>query len=174
MSLPKDKFIERDVLKDRLQAEFHQFITHEKKKLTILYDHSEQFYKRVHQLVTSLKKTAQSDDEFLFNLGKELTDCSFRIYMCDEDGIQLTKNVFKHDGAWIFQPEYIGKNWSWRPYFLENIMRMRTMRKGFFSDLYSDIETGEMIRTFSYPMDEELYLFIDLSYSYLYEQDGLI
>ncbi|MDI5788220.1 EAL-associated domain-containing protein [Bacillus licheniformis] len=23
-------------------------------------------------------------------------------------------------------------------------------------------------------MDEELYLFIDLSYSYLYEQDGLI
>ncbi|MBU8788280.1 MULTISPECIES: EAL domain-containing protein [Bacillus] len=171
---PRGQFVERDLLKERLKAEFHQFIAHEKKKLEILYDHSEQFYKRVHQLVASLKKTSQTDDAFLLNLGKELSDCSFRIYMCNEDGFQVTKNVFKHDGTWTFQPEYIGKNWSWRPYFLENIMRMRTMRKGFFSDLYSDIETGEMIRTFSYPMDEELYLFIDLSYSYLYEQDGLI
>lgn len=58
--------------------------------------------------------------------------------------------------------------------FLENIMRMRNLRKGFFSDLYSDLETGEMIRTFSYPMDDHMYLFIDLPYSYLYEQDGLI
>ncbi|MFT0802373.1 EAL-associated domain-containing protein [Bacillus swezeyi] len=174
LQLPRAKFVERNLLKDRLKEEFHQFIAHEKKKLEILYDHSEQFYKRVHQLVTSMKKTSQTDDDFLLNLGKELTDCSFRIYMCNEDGVQLTKNVFKNGGAWIFQPEYIGKNWSWRPYFLENIMKMRTMRKGFFSDLYSDIETGEMIRTFSYPMDEELYLFIDLSYSYLYEQDGLI
>lgn len=53
-------------------------------------------------------------------------------------------------------------------------MRMRNLRKGFFSDLYSDLETGEMIRTFSYPMDDQMYLFIDLPYSYLYEQDGLI
>ena len=47
-------------------------------------------------------------------------------------------------------------------------------KKRFFSDLYSDIETGEMIRTFSYPMDDNMYLFIDLPYSYLYEQDGLL
>ncbi|MDA1475746.1 EAL domain-containing protein [Bacillus changyiensis] len=171
---PQEQFVERDVLKKRLKAEFHQFILHEKKKLEILFEQSDQFDKRVHQLVTELKKGNQSEDDFLLGLGHGLTDCSFRIYMCNEDGVQLTKNVYKQDGEWIFQPEYIGKNWSWRPYFLENIIKMRTMRKGFFSDLYSDNETGEMIRTFSYPMDHERYLFIDLPYSYLYEQDGLI
>ena len=110
----------------------------------------------------------------LLKLAENLTDCCFRIYMCDEEGYQLTGNVFKQSGEWLYQPEYVEKNWSWRPYFLENIMKMRNSRKGFFSDLYSDIETGEMIRTFSYPMDDNMYLFIDLPYSYLYEQDGLL
>ncbi|MCY7788444.1 EAL domain-containing protein [Bacillus inaquosorum] len=172
---PSETFLERDVLKQRLKTEFHQFITHEKKKLETVYEHSEQFYKRVHQAVTSLRKNnLSSDDDFIKKLAEELTDCSFRIYMCDEEGDQLTGNVFKQDGEWVYQPEYAEKNWSWRPYFLENIMRMRNLRKGFFSDLYSDLETGEMIRTFSYPMDAQMYLFIDLPYSYLYEQDGLI
>lgn len=53
-------------------------------------------------------------------------------------------------------------------------MRMRNFRKGFFSDLYSDLEIGEMIRMFLYLMDDQMYLFIDLLYFYLYEQDGLI
>ena len=46
-------------------------------------------------------------------------------------------------------PEYYMKNWSWRPYFLENIMKMRFENKARLSDLYADIETGEMVRTFS-------------------------
>ncbi|BBP88910.1 hypothetical protein BsIDN1_25280 [Bacillus safensis] len=51
---------------------------------------------------------------------------------------------------------------------------MRISGKGFFSDIYSDLETGERIRTFSYPLEGDMYLFIDLPYAYLYEQDGLI
>lgn len=116
---PSESFLERDVLKRRLKTEFHQFITHEKKKLETVYEHSEQFYKRVHQAVTSLRKYNQSpdDDDFIKKLAEELTDCSFRIYICDEEGDQLTGNVFKQDGEWIYQPEYTEKNWSWRPYF---------------------------------------------------------
>jgi hypothetical protein len=36
-----------------------------------------------------------------------------------------------------------------------------------FSILYADIETGEMVRTFSFPIDDDNFLFIDLSYEYL-------
>ena len=51
---------------------------------------------------------------------------------------------------------------------------MRYEKKGILSDLYSDIETGETIRTFSYPLSSKHYLFIDLSYGFLYENDGLL
>ncbi len=53
-------------------------------------------------------------------------------------------------------------------------MKMQIRKKGFFSDVYSDIETGESIRTFSYPIDQKHYLFLDLPYSYLYENEGLL
>ena len=74
----------------------------------------------------------------------------------------------------VMQPEYCEKNWSWRPYFLENIFKMRSDKKGILSDLYRDIETGETIRTFSYPLNSEEYLFIDLSYEFLFQYEGLL
>jgi EAL-domain associated signalling protein domain len=80
--------------------------------------------------------------------------------------------MFKRNDRWELQPQYYMKNWSWRPYFLENIIRMRSRKRGILSDLYADIETGETIRTYSYPIDDQHYLFIDLSYSYLFEHDA--
>ena len=105
---------------------------------------------------------------------KELDQIAFRMYVCDEDGFQKSVNIFKGKEGWIEQAEYIHKNWSWRPYFLENIIKMRNERKGILSDLYSDIETGETIRTFSFPMNGEDYLFIDISYQYLFQNDQLL
>ncbi|MBD1381275.1 EAL-associated domain-containing protein [Metabacillus arenae] len=170
---PSPELIHNDALKDRLEGEFHQFITHEKRKLELFYKRSEQFNQKVLQ---SLRNNKQVSDfnELIVQLAEKLTDCCFRVYICNEEGVQQTGNIFKNEDNWVFQPEYYLKNWSWRPYFLENIIRMRNDKKGFFSDLYSDIETGEVIRTFSYPIDEKHYLFIDLPYSYLYEQDGLL
>ena len=98
----------------------------------------------------------------------------FRIYICNEDGFQTSPNIFKGSDGWFIQPEYLRKNWSWRPYFLENIMKMRRDKRGILSDLYCDVETGETIRTFSYPLNAKEYIFIDLTYEYLYEHEGLL
>jgi hypothetical protein len=106
-------------------------------------------------------------------MAQELSDVCFRIYICDENGFQQSANIFKKEGSWNLEPQYVNKNWSWRPYFLENIIRMSYEQKGILSDLYSDIESGESIRTFSYPIDAHHYVFIDLSYSFLYERDAL-
>ncbi|MEK5269677.1 EAL-associated domain-containing protein [Aeribacillus sp. FSL K6-8394] len=171
---PEREFIDRCVLKERLQQEFNHFIQFEKKKLETLYSYSDQFHQRVSQLVNKYKKAVSQFDELITHLAEELGDMSFRIYICDENGFQKSGNIFRKEDRWIFQKEYYMKNWSWRPYFLENIIRMRVNKKGFLSDLYSDIETGETIRTFSYPLDDDHYLFIDIPYSYLYEQDGLL
>lgn len=100
---------------------------------------------------------------------------AFRMYVCDEDGFQKSPNIFKSAASgWVTQMEYLQKNWSWRPYFLENIIRMRNEKKGILSDLYSDIETGETIRTFSMPMNGSDYLFIDIAYHYLFEHEELL
>ncbi|MBP1941785.1 EAL-associated domain-containing protein [Cytobacillus luteolus] len=169
---PAREFVERDLLKERLKQEFQQFIKYEKRKLEALYTISEEFHVQLQSALVKFKKN-ESYNEFLSYLGKTLHDKSFRMYICDEDGFQQSANLLKKDNKWLVQEHYYMKNWSWRPYFLETIFRMRTKRIGILSDLYSDIETGEIIRTFSYPLDDHLYLFIDVPYDYLYDHDAL-
>jgi hypothetical protein len=111
----------------------------------------------------------------LYNVSQVFSKESFRIYICDGEGFQQSANLYKsQNGDWVLQAEYRNKNWSWRPYFLENIVRMNYDKRGILSDLYSDVETGEITRTFSFPLSEQLYIFIDLSYSFLFEQENLL
>ncbi len=173
LNKPQRKFINNDDQKDRLKFEFQTYINSEKKKLETLYHFTESFNQRVQQILLKIGKQYHHYQQLLEQLSSELDDCSFRIYICDEDGFQQSVNIFKNKN-WEIQPQYYLNNWSWRPYFLANIMRMRFDQKGFLSDVYSDIETGELIRTFSYPLNQAHYLFIDLSYDYLYEEEGLL
>ncbi|MFP7295954.1 EAL-associated domain-containing protein [Neobacillus niacini] len=169
---PSSEFIERDLLKQRLKGKFHEFITYEKKKLEAIYSAAEFFQNKVQDIIVKNKK---ANYEVLFtSLIKEMDQIAFRMYVCDEDGFQKSSNMFKGESGWYSQKEYIEKNWSWRPYFLENIIKMRNEGKGILSDLYSDIETGETIRTFSIPINGSDYLFIDISYKYLFENEQLL
>ncbi|MED1469714.1 EAL-associated domain-containing protein [Bacillus salipaludis] len=169
---PEAEFIQGDMLKERLKEKFHDFISYEKRKLEAVYTTAEFFQIKVQEIVIKNRKTSYED---LFQaLIKELDHIAFRMYVCDEDGFQKSVNIFKEKNDWITQAQYLNKNWSWRPYFLENIIKMRNERKGILSDLYSDIETGETIRTFSFPMNGEEYLFIDISYQYLFEHEQLL
>ncbi len=170
---PNANFIAGDLLKNKLRNEFHEFILYEKRRLEVVFDISEKLQGKLQNLFGKNQKTA--DFTGMMNLlVKNFDKIAFRMYVCDEDGFQKTANMFKKDKEWIVQPEYYEKNWSWRPYFLENIFKMRQDKKGILSDLYRDIETGETIRTFSYPLNSKEYLFIDLSYEFLYQNEGLL
>lgn len=166
---PKEQFIDRLILKDRLKNEIHEFITFEKKKLISLMDMRDVLQYKILTVLAKNKKL-DSYDEWLFVFSQEFQEMAFRLYVCDEDGFQKSANIFKQANTWVLQKEYLNKNWSWRPFFLENIIFMRKEQKGILSDLYSDIETGEQIRTFSYPLNEKDFLFVDISHDYLYGQ----
>jgi len=169
---PSAEIIRRDFLKYRLKEKFHDFIAYEKRKLEAVYTTAEYFQATVQEIVVKNRKLGY---ENLFQaLINEMDGIAFRIYVCDEDGFQKSSNIFKEKNGWSTQAEYLDKNWSWRPYFLENIIKMRHEQKGRLSDLYCDIETGETIRTFSFPVTENEYLFIDISYQYLFEHDQLL
>ncbi|MFX3624064.1 MAG: EAL-associated domain-containing protein [Ectobacillus sp.] len=170
---PLPNLLPKDLLKERLRKECHEFIMHEKRRLQNLYALTDSLQARIGNLMARQKKI-EDFDKWLLAICKEVSDCSFRLYVCDEDGFQKSGNVMQRKGTWELLQEYTMKNWSWRPYFLANIMQMRFEKKGRLSDLYTDIETGELIRTFSFPIDEEHYLFIDLSYVFLFEKNALL
>ncbi|GLC88980.1 EAL domain-containing protein [Lysinibacillus piscis] len=161
-------FIEKDILKERFKEECQKFIVSEKKMLEAQYMELKKLREKLENKIQRVKPS--SDDlSNLLQLAQQLEDCSFRLYICNEDGFQLTPNIMRKDNRWELQPQAINKNWSWRPYFLQTIIKMRNDQSGEISELYRDIETGEITRTFSTAINEHEYLFIDLSYDYLYE-----
>ncbi|MBN8252492.1 EAL domain-containing protein [Priestia flexa] len=169
---PSAELVDPFLLKDKLKNQFEMFIAHEKKKLQAIYELTESFQVKMQQLMSQCRKM-EGYDEMLQYIASELSIACFRVYICDENGFQRSSNFLKKEHEWIAEPDYLHKNWSWRPYFLENIIRMTHEQRGILSDLYNDIETGENIRTFSYPIENGHYLFIDISYAFLYEKDAL-
>jgi EAL domain-containing protein (putative c-di-GMP-specific phosphodiesterase class I) len=171
---PSDSFLKSDVLKDKLKEKCQDYIRYEKKHLESGYQFADDLHKEITQKLTQIKKQTEDFDILLNDLAVTFTDKCFRLYMCDENGFQVTSNILKVHGNWEIHQRFKGKNWSWRPYFLENILRMRINKKGLLSDIYSDIDSGEPIRTYSYPFGNGVYLFMDLSYEFLFEEDGLL
>jgi len=120
--------------------------------------------------VESIIPTSKQADK-LMELAKKLQNYAFRLYICDGEGFQTTPNICWKEGKWVIEKEALRKNWSWRPYFLENLLKMRQEQISDLSNAYSDIETGELTRTFSMALPNNEYLFIDISYDYLYEHN---
>lgn len=116
----------------------------------------------------------ETADRFIEAVSDAFDEESFRLYICNSDGQQVSSNFKKRGSHWEFERDQLGSHWAFRPFFLENTMQMKTWHKGILSDIYSDIETGEIIRTFSYPLSEDCYLFIDISNNFLSESDYLL
>jgi EAL domain-containing protein (putative c-di-GMP-specific phosphodiesterase class I) len=170
LQLPYKEFFSRDSLKERFRKECEQFITTEKKQLLQKYEEMKRLEKMICTIVEQVQPTS-SNEEKIMQLAKSLKKCAFRIYICDSNGFQTSPNIRWKDQQWEVQEEAKGKNWSWRPYFLLNIIKMTNDQKGEFSSIYSDIETGELTRTYSTALENEEFLFIDISYEYLYEHN---
>lgn len=168
------EFIERKACKEKLMKDMNHFILYERKKMEAQFELSNSL---THELKYALKAVEQAEtfDSVVLRIAKALNSYTFRVYICNDDGIQESSNAEKtSDGDWVLIKESRAKNWSWRPYFLENIVRMNVEKKGILSDLYTDIERDEQIRTYSYPLNSNQYVFIDIPYDYLFEQDDLL
>ncbi|WP_088105286.1 EAL domain-containing protein [Halalkalibacter urbisdiaboli] len=171
---PVPKFVNSAICKEKMQKEFHHFIVFERRKMEAQLALSNQLNQ---QLKALMKKISEQDsyDEMIMKVAKDCNPFAFRIYICNEEGFQQSSNAEKRrENDWVLIEEGRYKNWSWRPYFLENIVRMNVEKRGILSDLYTDIDRDERIRTYSYPISESLYLFLDIPYDFLFEQDGLL
>ena len=167
---PDKEFNSRDSLKERFRKECEQFIATEKKQLLHKYEEVKRLEKTISTIVEQIQPSSNQQEK-LIKLANALQNCAFRIYICDNNGFQTSPNIRWNKGEWEVQQAALGKNWSWRPYFLLNIIRMTKDHKGEFSSAYNDIETDELTRTYSMAIANEEFLFIDISYDYLYEHN---
>lgn len=170
---PSAEFENRLLLKDKLTNELRKFVEYENKKLSVISKLSDEFNLRVSRLL-SLKKKFNHLDDLLHLLAREFDGIANRLYATNSYGDQLSSNIQLINHKWTTDSSYEGKNWCWRPYFIQNIKVMNHSKKGILSDTYKDLETLDEIRTFSFSYDTDVYIFIDISYEYLFEKEGLI
>ena len=167
---PSIDFKARDTLKPRFKDECEQFIATEKKIIRQKFEAEKLLEKIIVGLIHEAQPSCQHE-ESLITLANSIKDYAFRLYMCDGEGFQTTPNIILKNGEWHLDETALRKNWSWRPYFLQNLLKLREEQQISLSVAYSDIETDELTRTFSMALPNNEYLFIDIAYSYLYENN---
>jgi len=94
-------------------------------------------------------------DAYLAKLDQELSNIRI-IYLCDSRGNQFASIRDEK------QSMYKNKNWVWRGYFYEALKSVATGEKSSLSSVYYDFSTKDKIRTYSYAISEDIFLFIDI------------
>lgn len=123
---------------------------------------AEQFAEQLVEIVQTAGYPEQMDD-WLERLLPELHDHCIRVYSCSEDGIQLSSNYCREsEGKWRREEQFRGANWSWRPYFVPNLVQLNENRRAIVSRAYTDLDSHAWIRTVSVLVAPGLILFKDL------------
>lgn len=170
----RSDFVDPECCRDKMQKEFQHFIVYERRKMEAQLALMNEMNLHLKQAMKTISPE-DTYDEMIMKVARDCDKYAFRIYVCNADGFQQSSNAERNsEKTWVLLEEGRFKNWSWRPYFLENIVRMNIEKKGILSDLYTDIERDERIRTYSYPISDDLFLFLDIPYDYLFEQEGLL
>lgn len=168
---PTQAFIEPTVVQEFLKGKIHTFIDIEHRRLQKQIEFLHWMDNQMVEIVSD-KAESLSTEQLLKKLTTRFSEISFRIYICDMYGSQISANWLKQDKkTWNNDEKARGKNWSWRTYFLDQIMQMKHRKMGMLSDKYRDIETNDLIRTYSYPISDEHYVFFDLDPIFLFESD---
>ncbi|MDD9270600.1 EAL domain-containing protein [Paenibacillus sp. GCM10023248] len=106
--------------------------------------------------------TAEDADQVIERTLQSVTDNCIRMYICREDGYQISSNYIRKAEIWSKDVSYRGANWTWRPYFISNILMMNLQKQGMLSQVYTDLDTSQQIQTYSCALGEGFYLFLDL------------
>jgi EAL domain-containing protein (putative c-di-GMP-specific phosphodiesterase class I) len=101
-------------------------------------------------------------DDWLELLIPHLKSSCTKVYLCNEEGIQLSANFSRgEDGVWKREEEYRYANWSWRPYFVPNLVQLGESRRAIVSRSYTDLDSRAWIRSVSVLVRPGLILFAD-------------
>ncbi|MGI8314817.1 EAL-associated domain-containing protein [Halobacillus mangrovi] len=173
LAKPSDYLVTKEALTLNLTQKIAAYITREKSLVEQRLHLITQWENKVRELLPKWEGPKKVD-AFIDLVKDRFHQESFRMFVCNSDGQQISSNFRKRVNSWELEPEQRGSNWAFRPYFLENVVQMKSTGKGILSDNYSDIDTKEMIRTFSMPVSDQYFLFIDIRYSFIFDHECLL
>ncbi|MCY9669803.1 EAL domain-containing protein [Paenibacillus alginolyticus] len=150
----------RDAFKSMLKEEMKLFGQEEFGRYSRLLTIHQSLDLLIHSSVCI--STAEEADRVIENIISNVSENCIRMYICREDGYQISSNYSRKDEAWSKDESYRGANWTWRPYFISNIMMMNLQKQGILSQAYTDLDTSYEIQTYSCALGEGFYLFGDL------------
>ncbi|WP_169090201.1 EAL domain-containing protein [Paenibacillus sp. PL91] len=155
------EFREPDCFATIIESELEQRLLHYLGAERYWQRKSEQLAEQLVEVVNKACVPEQKDDWIELLLHK-LYDHCIRVYLCNEDGIQLSSNYYREsDKDWQREEQYRGANWSWRPYFVPNLVLLNENRRAIVSRAYTDLESHAWIRTVSVLVAPGLILFMD-------------
>ncbi len=108
-------------------------------------------------------RDAAGVDAWMAAIAPEMPAVSFRLYLCDGQGNQLSANFRRGAEGFQAQPEFRGSNWSSRAYFSENMARVTKSGGGSLSGQYIDREIEKETVTLTMRVAENVFLFVDLT-----------
>ncbi len=107
---------------------------------------------------------SEQADRVIKHLLPSLNRSCMRVYLCRNNGIQLSANHIRDFGeSWRMELEYRNADWSWRPYFIPHLSHENSRVEAKVSTLYADLDTHAWIRTVSIPIGKELVLLLDVA-----------
>ncbi|MNI29501.1 putative EAL-domain containing protein YkuI [compost metagenome] len=150
-----------DTYKDMLKIEMGLYSQEEFVKYRRLFAVQESLEHLVNSSVAI--QSVEEADHVIERTLTTITDNCMRIYICREDGYQISSNYTRKHHNWHKDESFQGSNWIWRPYFIANVLIMNMKQQGTLSQVYADLDSLNLIQTFSCPLGEGFYLFLDLS-----------
>jgi EAL domain-containing protein (putative c-di-GMP-specific phosphodiesterase class I) len=107
---------------------------------------------------------SEQADHAIKHLLPSLNESYMRVYLCRNDGIQISANHFRDiEDTWVMELEYRNADWSWRPYFFPHLTHENSRIEAKVSALYADLDTHAWIRTISIPIGKEMILLLDVA-----------
>ncbi len=149
-----------DAYKAMLEEEIKSFGQDEFRR----YHHLLSVHQRLDALINASVhiSNAEEADAVIEQTIGNVTDNCIRMYICQGDGYQISSNYTLSEEGWGKDESYRQANWTWRPYFISNILMMNLQKQGILSQAYTDLDTSRQIQTYSCAMGEGYYLFLDL------------
>jgi hypothetical protein len=103
-------------------------------------------------------------NDYFSKMFSEVSSRSKRIYLCNRLGEQVSYNIEMEAGN-IKLKDYRCRNWAWRGFFQEAMMMINAGMKSNMTASYLDATTKEEIYTYTYAINTDMYLFIDIYHS---------
>lgn len=86
-----------------------------------------------------------------------------RIFICDNQGTQLSPNHEWRNTGWHTDSRYVGHNWSWRPYFYQLLAENYDKQRLLVSSTYRDASSNQYCLTAGKFIDNNQLLLVDIN-----------